>query len=133
MSFMKTATTSQHHLDGTNRSSSGSRTGRIYGSMITSGFGAFEFSWPQISLCAMLAGVIVFRHCGSGPRHRAAADQLHRLVTTRPPAAQPEAQQALVITANRSYEIIVVATLSPRGFHPLLASSAREVLEQIYA
>jgi hypothetical protein len=63
--------------------------------MITSGFGAFEFPWPTILLCAMLLGLIVSGHFGSGPRPVAAADQLHRLVTTRPQAAQPEAQQAL--------------------------------------
>ena len=39
----------------------------------------------------------------------------------------------MVITSNRSYLLTVVATLSPRGFHPLLASNKDEVLAQIKA
>ena len=46
---------------------------------------------------------------------------------------RPPDRQALVITASPRDQLIAVATLSPRGFQPLLASNARQVRAHIRA
>jgi CheY-like chemotaxis protein len=48
-------------------------------------------------------------------------------------APEPEAAQVLIVTANPHNRLTAVATLSPRGFSPLLASKKSEVLSEIRA
>jgi hypothetical protein len=45
--------------------------------------------------------------------------------------AESGGRQALIVTADRRDQLTAVATLSPRGFNPLLARNKREVMSQI--
>ena len=125
---------SRQWFNGANRDSIDSPTGPIPGVMFkTDGSRASDFSWPPIVICAILLGFIVAYNFGSAPAMVRATDDLHRLFAWRDQSAKQETRKALVITANRTDQLTAVATLSPRGFHPLLASSRREVLAQIRA
>jgi CheY-like chemotaxis protein len=100
--------------------------------IITTDSRAYDLFWPVVRiLCAIFFGsMIAFNPDKVLPSF--AAEQLHRLAAWCNPLAEPEAN-ALVVTANLKYRLAVVATLSPRGFQPLLASNGREVLAQIQA
>jgi hypothetical protein len=95
--------------------------------------GGSDFTWPAILACAMLLGFAVSVNFGSAQTIALAADQLHRLLAWRGQSANLEVREALVVTADRRDQLTIVATLSPRGFHPLLASSEREVRSQVRA
>jgi hypothetical protein len=77
---------------------------------------------------AMLAGV--FLAATDTPRLLHALDKV-----THPFARPPEVtvERVQVVTANPERQFQVVATLSPRGFEPLLASSLRQVNLQMAA
>ncbi|MCX6626789.1 MAG: hypothetical protein NTW28_04055 [Candidatus Solibacter sp.] len=81
----------------------------------------------------MLLGFVIAASSGSAAAMVDAADRLLQQLDWRNWGAEPEVRQALIVTANRRDQLTVVATLSPRGFTPLLASSGREVLSQIRA
>jgi hypothetical protein len=124
---------SQRQPDGTDLSAIDSTTGLIPRAVVISaGSGGSDFAWPTIAVCAMLLGFIVAITFGN-VTDVGVADHLHWLFASRGRPAEPEARLALVITATRIDQLTVVATLSPRGFHPLLASTAREVLAQVRA
>jgi hypothetical protein len=55
------------------------------------------------------------------------------LFTWHSQAVSAEIGQVLVITANPGDQLSAITTLSPRGFHPLLAATDREVQSQIRA
>jgi hypothetical protein len=59
--------------------------------------------------------------------------KLDDLLEWRGKLSETHDRQALVITANSRDQLIVVATLSPRGFRPLLAGNARQVRAHIRA
>jgi hypothetical protein len=124
---------SQRQIEGTDLSSTDSRTGPIPRATMTAGSGGSDLTWPAVAACAMVLGFTVSLTIGSLPSNVVLAKQLHRLFAPRQRPAQPEARQALVITATRIDQLTVIATLSPRGFQPLLARTRREVLAQIRA
>ena len=95
--------------------------------------GAYDFTWPPMVICAVWIGFLVAFNLGSVPAHTGAGDLLQRLFAWYGKPPEPEARPALVITANPRDQLTVVATLSPRGFNPLLAGSEREVRSQIRA
>ena len=95
------------------------------------GSGAWDFTWPAIAICAIFLGLAIAYSFRGAQTRGVAVDQINQLLAWRFRPAEPEPRQALVITANRRAQLVVVATLSPRGFDPLLASSEPEVLSQI--
>jgi hypothetical protein len=90
-----------------------------------------DFSWPTITICGMFLGFIIAFHFGSAGVKTVPVDLLNRMLPSRDQLAASE--DVLIITADPRDQLTVVATLSPRGFHPLLASSESEVVSQIRA
>ncbi|SRR5260370_15498140 len=123
----------QRH-DGTHTSTIDSLTREIArATILTTGSGLSDFTWPTIAACAMLFGFVVAVNLDGAPTFVGAVDQLHWLFAWCDRVAEPDAEQALIVTANRRDQLTAVATLSPRGFYPLLASNEREVVSQIRA
>jgi len=80
-------------------------------------------------------GFVVAVHLAGSPRLYAAVDRLnHKLtpVLNQQPHA-PLDTEALIVTADHNTELTSVATLSPRGFHPVIATGAQNALERIGA
>jgi hypothetical protein len=98
---------------------------------VTTGPKGYEFTWPAIAACAMMLGFVIAVYFGSAAALLHVKNQLHDVFEWRGRVAEPETRQALIVTANLRDQLTAVATLSPRGFHPLLASSKRDVLKQI--
>ncbi len=80
----------------------------------------------------MLLGFVVTINFGTAPAFGRVSNQLHRMFVRRG-ESEAEVQQALIVTADRRDQLTAVATLSPRGFYPLLARNKREVMSQIRA
>jgi hypothetical protein len=96
--------------------------------------GGADFNWPPIAFCAVLLGFVVAIHLGRTPGRNGATELFHWLLAPRSQTvAAADFGQALVVTANSRDQLTVVTTLSPRGFHPLLASCEAEVQSQIGA
>jgi len=55
---------------------------------------------------------------------------LNPLLNRNRPAA-PVDYEALIVTADHNTELTSVATLSPRGFHPVIAGGAQDALERV--
>jgi hypothetical protein len=122
----------QQQRHGTDLSAIGSPTYPVLSAVVrTSGSRGSDLTRPTIAVCAILLGFVGALYLGGGPANVAAVDLLHWIFSSRAP--EPGARQALVVMATRIDQLTVVATLSPRGFHPLLASTRREVLAQIRA
>jgi hypothetical protein len=124
----------RQRYDGTHISTIDSPTREIARAILkTTGSGLSDFTWPTIAACVMLLGFVVALNLDGAPTLVGAVNQFHRLFAWRDPVAEPEAQQALIVTANLRDQLTAVTTLSPRGFYPLLASNEREVVSQIRA
>ena len=92
--------------------------------------GRFVWEWPTIVACGMLLGFAAAINFGSAPAFGGVSNRLHRMFS-RSSKAESEVRQALIVTADGRDQLTAVATLSPRGFNPLLARNEREVLSQI--
>ena len=92
--------------------------------------GKSVWEWPTIVACGMVLGFAAALSFGSAPAFGKVSDQFHRMFT-RSDKAESEARQALIVTVNRRDQLTAVATLSPRGFYPLLARNKSEVMSQI--
>ncbi len=92
--------------------------------------GRSVWEWPTIVACGMLLGFVAAIYFGSSPAFGGVSDQLHRMFAWHG-KAEPEVRQALIVTADRRDQLTAVATLSPRGYNPLLARNRREVMSQI--
>ncbi len=92
--------------------------------------GKSVWEWPTIVACGMLLGFVVAINFGSAPAFGGVSNQLHRMFAWTG-KADSEVRQALIVTADRRDQLTAVATLSPRGFNPLLARNKREVMSQI--
>ena len=91
--------------------------------------GWFEFSWPTVIFCAILLGGAAASQT-SWENVVKSLDRLGTMMTAR--AAEPaKADFALVVTDDASRRLEVAATLSPRGFDPLLAQDAEQVRRQV--
>ena len=86
--------------------------------------------WPTIVACGMLLGFAAALTFGTAPAFGKVSDQLHRMFA-RSQKAEFATRQALIVTADSRDQLTAVATLSPRGFYPLLARNKREVVSQI--
>ena len=96
----------------------------------TSRSGKSVWEWPTIVACGMLLGFVVAINFGTAPAFGRVSNQLHQMFS-RSGRAKSEVRQALIVTADRRDQLSAVATLSPRGFDPLLARNKREVMSQI--
>src|SRR5260370_41892288 len=94
--------------------------------------GRSVWEWPTIVACGMLLGFVVPINFGTAAAFGRVSNQLHRMFVRRG-ESEGEVQQALIVTADRRDQLTAVATLSPRGFYPLLARNKREVMSQILA
>ena len=90
-----------------------------------------EYTWSSIAILGMLFGLAITLYFGHVPQILGFADPLERLFAWRGSEAKPAAEQALIVTTDPGSQLTAVATLSPRGFAPLLAGNKREVLSQI--
>jgi hypothetical protein len=96
------------------------------------GFFLYDFSWPTIAVCGVLLGlVIAIKSSGEPFIIGNITDQVQRLYAWYG-SPRPESK-VLVITANRRFQVAVIATLSPRGYQPILAHSGHEALALIRA
>jgi hypothetical protein len=95
--------------------------------------GRADFNWPPIAICAVLFGFVIAIFFSRAPGKNGPADLLERLFAPHHQAADAIVGQVLIISANPGDQLTAVTTLSPRGFHPLLAGSDPEVLSQIQA
>jgi hypothetical protein len=96
--------------------------------------GNSDFNWPPIAICALLLGFAIAVYVSRVPRKPGAPDllqQINQLFAWRSEPVAPNFGQALIITANSRDQLTAVTTLSPRGFHPLLAASEEEVQSQL--
>jgi hypothetical protein len=98
--------------------------------LATSRSGNSVWEWPTIVACGMLLGFVAAINFGGSPAFGGVSNQLHRMFS-RSGKAESEVRQALIVTADRRDQLTAVATLSPRGFYPLLAGNKREVMSQI--
>jgi hypothetical protein len=80
----------------------------------------------------MLLGFVIAISFGSAPAFGGVSNQFHRMFGWRG-KAETEVRQALIVTTDNRDQLTAVATLSPRGFYPLLARNKREVMSQIRA
>lgn len=94
--------------------------------------GKSVWEWPTIVACGMLFGFVGAINFGGAPAFGGVSDQLHRMFSRGGPA-ESDVREALIVTADRRDQLTAVATLSPRGFSPLLARNKREVMSQIQA
>jgi hypothetical protein len=92
--------------------------------------GRSVWEWPTIVACGMLLGFVVAINFSTAPAFGGVSNQLHRMFS-RSGKAESEVRQVLIVTADSRNQLTAVATLSPRGFYPLLARNKREVLSQI--
>ena len=81
----------------------------------------------------MVFGFVALVSVSSAAAFRNAKNQLHNLLDWRGNLTGTPDHQALIVTANPRDQLIAVATLSPRGFQPILAGNARQVRAQIRA
>ena len=92
-----------------------------------------DSNWPVILTCAMVFAFVAIVKFRDVPALLNAKNKLDNLLEWRGNLSETQDRQALVITARPRDRLIAVATLSPRGFQPLLASNARQVHSQIRA
>lgn len=90
-----------------------------------------EYTWSSIAIVGMLFGLAITLYFGHVPQRLGLADPMDRLSAWRGAEAGQAAAQALIVTCDPGSRLTAVATLSPRGFAPLLADNKREVLSQI--
>ena len=90
-----------------------------------------EYTWSGIAILGILFGLVITLYFGHVPQILGFADSMDRLFVWRGGEAEPAAGQALIVTTDPGSQLTAVATLSPRGFAPLLAGNKREALSQI--
>jgi CheY-like chemotaxis protein len=79
----------------------------------------------------MVFGLAATLYFGRGPQNFGFANPLEPLFDRLGGSSESAAAQALIVTADPRNRLTAVATLSPRGFSPLLAGNKSEVLSQI--
>ncbi len=89
-----------------------------------------DYTWSSIALCGILAGLALAVYFDRVPHTFGVPNSLQRLFEFHG-QSESEAGQALIVTTRPGSQLSAVATLSPRGFAPLLAANKREVLSQI--
>ena len=92
-----------------------------------------DMNWSVVAICGATLGFMAAYGFCSALQKPEFADQVYRLFVWHKPPAEPPLPQALIVTANARDQITAIATLEPRGFHPLLANTADEVRAQIQA
>ncbi len=90
-----------------------------------------EYTWSSIAIVGMFFGLMITLHFGRVPQILGLADPMDRLLAWRGGETEQFSAQALIVTADPGSRLTAVATLSPRGFAPLLAGNKREALSQI--
>src|SRR5689334_8655807 len=86
-----------------------------------------EYAWSSGAILGMLFGLAIALHFGRLPQILGLTNPIDRLFVWRGAVAEPAAGQALIVTRDPGSQLTAVATLSPRGFAPLLAGNKREV------
>ena len=92
-----------------------------------------DSNWPVALACAMVIGFVALVSFRDAPALLNAKNKLDDLLNWRGNLSATPDRQALVITTNSRDQLIAVATLSPRGFQPLLAANARQVRAHLRA
>ena len=94
------------------------------------GYNWLQLCWPSIGFCAGLIGIFLATQSGQ-LAFGAAIDHVRSVLSPRAAVQQTEHARVLIVTRNPDRRLQVVATLSPRGFEPLLAENAREAGAQL--
>ena len=94
--------------------------------------GWFDMSWPSMVIIAVFAGLMISLYY-SGPSREFPLHRVYETFTRRSAPAAASQDRVLVVTANADRQLQVIATLSPRGFDPLLAGTLAEVTAQLAA
>lgn len=90
-----------------------------------------DYTWSSSAILGMLFGLAIALHFGRVPQIFGLADPIDRLFVWHAAEAEPSAGEALIVTTDPGSQLTAVATLSPRGFTPLLAGNKREALLEI--
>jgi CheY-like chemotaxis protein len=90
-----------------------------------------EYTWSSIAILGMLFGLVITMYFGHVPQTLGLADPLDGILAWHATDAEPAEGQALIVTNDPGSQLTAVATLSPRGYAPLLAGNKREVLSHI--
>ena len=101
-------------------------------------------SRPDLKSCDLRTVVMIFGvwagfaaaiHYAGSPSIYAAVDHFNHainpFINLEPPT--PPDHDALIVTSDHTTELTSVATLSPRGFHPMIAGGAKDALERVHA
>ena len=89
-----------------------------------------------ITLLGVWLGFAAAIHSADSSRIYAAVDRFNHAVDSRssrgagPPSPDHD---ALIVTADRTAELTSVATLSPRGYHPVISGSSEDALARVRA
>jgi hypothetical protein len=92
-----------------------------------------DSNWPVFLTCAMVLGFVALVTIRDAPALLNAKNKLDDLLDWRGNFSETQDRQALVITASPRDQLLAVATISPRGFQPLLAANSRQVHAHIRA
>ena len=97
-----------------------------------SGYGWLELCWPSFGFCGILIGVFLATQTGQ-LAFASAAEHLRNFLVPQAAIQKTEPARVLIVTSNPDRRLQVIATLSPRGFEPLLAETGDEAVEQFAA
>ena len=89
--------------------------------------GWFDLSWPVFGMAALLTG-LVFASTDTKDAEKA-WERVQGMFARKQEIVVND--RVLVVTANADRELQVIATLSPRGFDPVLANCAKDVEQQM--
>lgn len=98
-----------------------------------SGHGAWlSLLWPALACCGVVGAVLLALEVPGGGIARA-ADRIRSSISSRVSPAKPNADRVLIVTSDPMHELTAIATLSPRGYEPLLAGNLEGVKQQLAA
>ena len=92
-----------------------------------------DFSWPTMAACGVVLGLVCAAQFGGFVQESVAGDKIREFFAWHRQAPEAATRQALIVTTDSRDRLTAVATLSPRGYHPLLAGSRQEVETQMAA
>jgi hypothetical protein len=95
--------------------------------------GASDLNWPVIAVCGIMAGLAGAYEIGTAMADPHSRGAIQEFFTWHRHEPEVQAREALVITADPKDELTAVATLGPRGYHPLLANCEDQVHKQLEA
>jgi hypothetical protein len=84
-----------------------------------------EWFWACVFIAVLFLGITLSAQ-SSQKTYVRAFGTVHRVLSWRPWNAAPAPQSVLIIVANPDRQMQVAATLSPRGFEPLLAKNLEQ-------